>query len=457
MNEVAREVPLGKEPPAGAPASAIRGATLTYVADPFAAGLAHAMRYESDAVVLMTGGRITAHGPARDLLPTLPAGTPVTTYANAVIVAGFLDAHVHYPQTAIIGAYGAQLLQWLERYAFPAEAAFRDPAHAREVARVYLRENLRNGITTAAVYGTVFPSSVEVFFEESERLGLRTIAGKVMMDRNAPAELLDTPQRSYDESRALIEAWHGHGRSLYAITPRFAATSSPAQLEAAGTLRREHPDCFVQTHISEQVGEVAWVKQLFPGHSGYADVYEHFGLLGRRVVLGHGIHLDEAELALLHRTGTAIAHCATSNLFLGSGLFDLRRAKAAARPVHVAIGTDIGAGSTFSILQTLAETYKIGQLQGSALDAGHAFYLATRGTAAALDLEDTIGSIAPGIEADLVVLDLHATPLMRYRMQYAEDEMEALFLLITLGDDRAVRATYVAGRLAHDRDQPEPV
>ena len=433
-------------------ATAIRGATLTFVADPFEAGVAGAMRYESDAIVVMQDGRITAHGPAGELLPALPAATPIVRYRDSIILPGFIDAHVHYAQTPIIGSWGEHLLEWLERYAFPAELAFKDPAHARAVAQIYLRENLRNGITTAAVYGTVFPSSVDALFEEAQRLGLRMIAGKVLMDRNAPAELLDTAQRGYDESKALIGRWHGQGRTLYAITPRFAATSSPAQLELAGALRREHPDCFVQTHISEQMGEIEWVKQLFPGRASYADVYDHFGLLGRRVILGHGVHLTEDELALLHRTGTAIAHCPTSNLFLGSGMFDLRRARMAPRRVHVAIGTDIGAGTTFSILQTLNETYKVAHVQGYALGPAHAFYLATLGTARALGLDGMVGSIAPGMEADLVVLDRHATPLLAYRMAHATDELEALFLLMTLGDDRAVRATWSGGRLVHDRD-----
>ena len=431
----------------------IRGATLSYVADPFAVGIERALRYESDAIVGIEDGLIILHAPVTaGLLAEIEGRFAIVRYPDAIIMAGFLDAHVHYAQTAIIGSHGEHLLDWLTKYAFPAEAAFRDPAHARTVAQAYFGENLRNGITTAMVYGTVFPQSVDVLFEESERLGLRTIAGKVMMDRNAPATLLDTAEQSYRDSKALIERWHGKGRSLYAITPRFAATSSAAQLEAAGTLRREHPDCFVQTHIAEQLDEVEWVRKLFPGRSGYADIYDHFGLLGRGVVLGHGIHLSEAELQRLHGTGTAIAHCATSNLFLGSGLFDLGRAKAAPRPVHVALGTDLGAGTTFSMLQTLNETYKVAQLKDYPLSAGHGFYLATRGSAAALGLEDRIGSLATGLEADLVVLDLHATPLMKFRMQYAKDIHDVLFLLMTLGDDRAIRATYVAGLLAHDRD-----
>jgi guanine deaminase len=271
------------------------------------------------------------------------------------------------------------------------------------------------------------------------------------MDRNAPAALCDTAQRGYDETKALIAKWHGRERALYAITPRFAASSTPAQLEAAGALRREHPDCHVQSHISENLAEVAWVKDLYPERKGYLDVYDHYGLLGRRAIYGHGIHLSEAELARMHETGTAIAHCPTSNFFLGSGAFDLGKATRKERPVRVGLATDVGGGTTLSILQTLNEAYKAAQLNGYALSAGHAFYLATRGSARALDLEDAIGSLAPGMEADLVVLDLKSTPLIAFRMKHAADLAEALFVQMTLGDDRAVRATYVAGRRVYDR------
>jgi guanine deaminase len=301
------------------------------------------------------------------------------------------------------------------------------------------------------VFCTVHPQSVDAFFEESTKLGLRMIAGKVLMDRNAPAALCDTAQRGYDESKALIAKWHGRGRSLYAITPRFAASSTPEQLAAAGTLRREHPDCFVQSHIAENLAEVAWVKQLFPERKGYLDVYDHYGLLGRRAIYGHGIHLTEGELARMHETGTAIAHCPTSNFFLGSGCFDIGKATRKERPVRVGLATDVGGGTTLSILQTLNEAYKAAQMNRYALSAGHAFYLATRGSARALDLEDTIGSIAPGLEADLVVLDLKSTPLIAFRMKHAADLAEALFVQMTLGDDRAVRATYVAGKRVYAR------
>jgi guanine deaminase len=432
--------------------TAIRGPALTYTGDPFRDGLEATIRYEPDAIVAMAGGKIAHFGAARAIRAKLPRGTKIEDYGrDALIMAGFVDTHVHYPQTGIIGAFGTQLLDWLNKYTFVAEQRFADKRHARAVARTFLGECLRNGVTTAAVFCTVHPQSVDAFFEESSNLGLRMIAGKVLMDRNAPAALCDSAQSGYDESKALISKWHGRGRALYAVTPRFAATSTPAQLEAAGALRREHPDCFVQSHISENLAEVARVKELFPERNGYLDVYDRYGLLGRRAIYGHGIHLTEAELARMHQTGTAIAHCPTSNFFLGSGAFDLAKATRKERAVRVGLATDVGGGTTLSILQTLNEAYKAAQMNGYALSAGHAFYLATRGSARALDLEDTIGSLTPGLEADLVVLDLKSTPLIAFRMRHAADLTEALFVQMTLGDDRAVRATYVAGKRVYDR------
>ena len=432
--------------------TAIRGPALTYTGDPFQEGFAATMAYEPDAIVAMADGKIAHFGPAKRIRPLLPRGTKVEDYGrDALILAGFVDTHVHYPQTGIIGAFGTQLLDWLNRYTFVAEQRFADKRHARAVARLFLGECLRNGVTTAAVFCTVHPQSVDAFFEESSKLGLRMIAGKVLMDRNAPEALRDTAQAAYDESKALAAKWHKRGRLLYAITPRFAATSTPAQLEAAGALRKEVADAFVQSHISENVAEVAWVKSLYPERKGYLDVYDHYGLLGRRTIYGHGIHLTEAELVRVHETGTAIAHCPTSNFFLGSGCFDLGKATKKGRPVRVGLATDVGGGTTLSILQTLNEAYKAAQMNGYALSAGHAFYLATRGSAWALDLEDRIGSLAPGMEADLVVLDLKSTPLIDFRMKHAADLDEALFVQMTLGDDRAVRATYVAGKRAYDR------
>ncbi len=414
------------------------------------------MVHEPDAIVAMQDGHISHVGPAGQIAPLLPPGTEIRDFGpDALISAGFIDSHVHFPKMLMIAAHGAQLLDWLNRYTFPTELKYVDKEFARDVARVFLRENLRNGITTSCVYCTVHPQSVDALFEEAEKLGLRLAAGKVLMDRNAPQALCDTAQSGYDESQALIAKWHGRGRLLYAITPRFAGTSSPEQLSAAGALWRAHRDCLMQTHIAETEDEVAWIKELFPDRRNYLDVYDHHGLCGQRAVFGHGIWLDEAELQRLHASGAAIAHCPTSNFFLGSGAFNLARALKSERPVRVGLGTDIGAGTSFSILATLGGAYKAAQLNRAALAAGHAYYLATRGSARALYLDDRIGSIAPGMEADLVVLDMHSTPLIDFRMKYARDLAEQLFIQMTLGDDRAVQATYVAGRLAYSR-QPLP-
>ena len=436
----------------GAPVAAIRGPVLTFTGDPFRDGLEHTMHYESDAVVAFGGGVITHFGPADPVLRALPPGLPLTNYGkDSLICAGFIDTHVHYPQTPMIGAFGEQLLDWLSTYTYPTERKFADKAFARSVAKIFLQESLRNGITTSCVYCTVFPQSVDALFEEAERLGMRTAAGKVLMNRNAPDFLLDTTKSGYDDSKTLIRRWHGRDRLMYAITPRFAPTSTPDQLDAAASLWSEFPDCYMQTHVSENPREVAWARELFPERAGYLDVYDHHGLCRPKAIFGHGIHLTDDEMHCLHRTGSAIAHCPTSNFFLGSGHFNLHRAMHLDRPVRVGLGTDLGAGTSFSILRTLNEAYKAAQFNRNRLTAGQAFYLATRGSAHAMYIDDKVGSIAPGMEADIVVLDMKSTPLIEYRMQFAEDLHEALFVQMTLADDRAVRATYVAGTLRHER------
>ena len=432
---------------------AIRGPVLTYTGDAFRDGLESTMRYESDAIVAMAGGRITHFGPAGVVRAQLPPGTVIKEYGpDTLILAGFIDCHAHYPQTQMMAAFGGELIDWLNQHTFIAEQQFADAAHAREVAKVFLAECLRAGTTSAAVYCTVHPQSVDAFFEESSKRGLRMIAGKVLMDRNAPEALLDSPQQSYDDSKALIAKWHGRGRLSYAVTPRFAASSSREQMEMAGALWKEHPGTYLQSHVSENRAEVEWVKQLYPERAGYLDIYDHYDQLGPRSIYGHGIWLTERELQRCHDSGTAIAHCPTSNQFLGSGLFALDKALNAARPVRVGLATDIGAGTSFSMLQTLNETYKVARLNGHALSAGHAFYLATRGTAKAMYLEEHIGSIAVGMEADIIVLDLKSTPAIDYRMRRCSDIHELLFIQMTLGDDRAVLATYVAGEPVHERD-----
>ncbi|MFB9160334.1 guanine deaminase [Chromobacterium violaceum] len=430
----------------------IRGAMLTFKDDPFLRDLKDSMVYESDALIVMEDGKITAVGNASDLIGTLPAGVAVTEYKNSIIVPGFIDSHVHYPQTQIIGAYGEQLLDWLNNYTFIAEQQFAKKEHATEVAEVFLREQLKNGVTSSTVYCTVYPQSVDAFFEVASRYNMRVQAGKICMDRNAPEPLLDTPQRAYEESSALAKKWHGSGRNEYVITPRFAPTSTPEQLEMVGQLATDFPTALIQSHVSENVNEVAWVKSLYPECGSYTGVYHKYGLMRERAIYGHGIHLTDEELEIFADTKSAVAHCPTSNFFLGSGAFNVKKAKDPSRPIRVGLATDLGAGTSFSMLQTLNEAYKSAQLNGNPLSARHAFYLASRGTAEALGLADKIGTIAPGFEADLAVIDLHSTPIIDYRMKYCKDLDEALFIQMTLGDDRAIAATYVAGNKVYSRD-----
>jgi guanine deaminase len=435
---------------------ALRGSAFTFRSSPFETAPDESLVFEEDALLLVEDGRITAFGPYDALHGALPPQTEIVHYENCLISAGLIDTHVHYPQLQMIGAYGEQLLDWLNRYVFPAERQFADPHHAERVAGIFLRELLRAGTTTAAVYCTVHPSSVDAFFTEALRFNMRMIAGKVLMDRHAPAPLLDTAQRGFDESQALIRRWHGKGRLHYAVTPRFAPSCTEAQLEMAGDLLRRHSGLFMQTHLAEHPNEVAWVKELFPDRSSYLDVYQHAGLVGRRSVFGHAIHVSENDLCTCHHAGAALAHCPTSNLFLGSGLFRLFDALDRARPVRVGLGTDIGAGTSLSQLASLNEAYKIAQLAGQPLNAIQAFWLATQGGARALYLDEQVGTLAPGFEADLCILDPSATPLLRFRRAFCETPEQLLFTLMTLGDDRAVRATYANGRLVYDRDRENP-
>ncbi len=429
---------------------AIRGRILTFLGDPAEVGAAASYRYLPDGIVVIEAGMVTDVGTAAALLPTLPPDTTVDHYPEHLILPGLIDTHIHYPQTQVIGSYGAQLLEWLQKYTFVEEQKFQAPAHAERVARFFLDELLRNGTTTAVVYCTVRPESVEAFFAESERRNTRMIAGKVMMDRGAPEGLLDTAETGYRESKALLRRWHGRGRQLYAITPRFALTSTEAQLQAAGALVREHPDAYMQTHLAENLDEIATARRLYPAASSYTDIYDRYGLLGPRSLFGHCIHLDAAELERLSATGSIAVFCPTSNLFIGSGLFDLAMLRDAARPVRVGLATDVGGGTSYSMLRTAAEAYKVLQLRRQNLPALAAFHMMTLGNARCLGLEDRIGAIAPGREADLVVLDARATPAMAHRMETIQDDLEEeLFVLMTLGDDRSVRATYVAGERLH--------
>ena len=428
--------------------TAFRSEFVDFVGDPATLGEA-AHRHFTDGLLVVRDGRVSALGPAAELLATLPSAVTVTDYRGKLILPGLVDTHVHYAQTDIIASYGAQLLEWLERYTFPAEARFDAEHHAREVAEFFLGELLRNGTTTAMVFATTHSNSVDAIFEAARARSMRLIAGKVLMDRNVPEAVRDTADSGYADSKALIARWHGRDRLLYAVTPRFAPTSTERQLELCGRLLDEHPDVFLQSHVAENRGEVAWVAELYPWSRSYLDVYDHYGLLRPRAVYAHCIHLDAADRQRMAATGAAMSFCATSNLFLGSGLFDVRAAQDAG--VRAGLGTDVGGGTSLSMLRTLDESYKVCQLAGQTLSPLRAFYLATLGGATALYLEDRIGSFAIGKEADFVVLDPAATPLLARRMPRTTTLAEKLFAFMIMGDDRAVYATHVLGAPAHLR------
>ena len=428
---------------------AFRAQILHCLKDPGDSATSANVEYFADGLLLIDNGRVTAVGPAQQLLTDLADDVEVIDYSDKLIVPGFVDTHIHYVQTDIIAAHGKQLLDWLETYTFPAERRFADAAHAQEVAEFFVRELLRNGTTMALVLGSVHAVSADAIFQAAADAGMRLIAGKVMMDRNCPEYLRDTAQTGYAQSRELIERWHKHERLLYAITPRFAPTSSDAQLQRAGELAGEYPDVYVHTHLAENLDEVAWVKKLFPDSRSYLDVYERHGLLRERSLYAHSIHLDDTDRERFVATGAAVSFCPTCNLFIGSGLFDLREAWR--RGMRVGLGTDVGGGTTFNMLQVLNEAYKVAQLRGFNLSPFRALYLATLAGAEALYLDDKAGNLQPGKEADFLVMDLAATPLLARRTAAARDIAEVLFALIMLGDDRCVAATYLQGERAHQR------
>jgi guanine deaminase len=422
---------------------AIRGRVLTFLRAPNGAGDAGSYRYLDDGVILVWDGKIDAVGPAAELTPRLTAGVPVEHFPHALIMPGFIDPHIHYPQTQVIASYGAQLLEWLEKYTFVEEQKFADPQHAARNAEFFLDELARNGTTTAVAYCTAHPGSAEALFAAAHKRNVGMIAGNAVMNRNAPPGLLAPGPTAIADSRDLIRRWHGKGRQRYAVTPRFAITSTEEQLAELGALLAEFPTVLMQTHLAENLDEIAAVKRTFPNDPSYTAVYGRFGLLGPRSLLGHCIHLGKDEIALLRDTRSVAVFCPTSNLFIGSGLFDY--AGLAAAGVRIALATDVGGGTSYSMLRTAAEAYKVMQLRGQNLAALAAFDLMTRGNAAALGIENEIGAVTPGAFADLVVLDARSTPAMAHRMETVRDLEEELFVLMTLGDDRAVRQTYIAG------------
>ncbi|MEM6595346.1 MAG: guanine deaminase [Pseudomonadota bacterium] len=422
------------------------GQTLSFDADPFVEGMG-AARHERRGAVVVESGRVAWVGPA-DARPQTPQDV-IHDYGDKLICAGFIDAHVHHPQTAMIASWGKRLIDWLNDYTFPEEARLADPDYARAIARSYCDLALANGTTTMCSFATVHATSVDSFFEEAQLRRMRAITGKTCMDFEVPDNLRDTAQSAYDDSKALLEKWHGVDRLGYAITPRFSPTSTQAQLVALGQLWQEHPECLMQTHLSEQVEEIAWVKRLFPEARDYLDTYEMHGLLDARGLFGHAIHLEPRERDRLREIGASVVHCPTSNTFIGSGLFDMTGLKTSG--LSVGLATDTGGGSSFSMLRTMAAAYEVAQLRGHALHPAELIWLATCGSSRALHLEEQIGNLAPGMEADLVVLDLASTPAIAQRHARAESFWEAVFPTIMMGDDRAVTKTWVNGKPMTER------
>ncbi|WP_417689278.1 guanine deaminase [Roseibium sp.] len=424
-------------------AKLLRGRILSFNAEPQGPEDHDAFDYIEDGALLIEDGLIAARGDYAAIKTMAPAGTVETDHRPHLITAGFIDTHLHFPQVQVIASWADQLLDWLNDYTFPAEQRFADRAHGERIAKGFYDLLISNGTTTAVAYCSSHPNSVEAYFSEAERRGMRMLGGKTMMDRGAPEALCDTAQSSYDDSKALLAKWNGRGRANYVITPRFAITSTPEQLEAAGALLKEHPDCHLQTHINENHNEIAYTRELYPQAKDYLGVYEDFGLLGPRTLLGHCIHMTEREKAVMQETASVAVFCPTSNLFLGSGLFN--RADLQASGVRMGIATDIGGGTSYSMLSTLDEGYKVLQLQRQRLHPLQTFFWATLGNAEALSLEDKIGNLNAGTEADLIVLDARATLPMCLRMETATSLSDELFVLQTLGDDRAIVETYVAG------------
>ncbi|MEL6451910.1 MAG: guanine deaminase [Pseudomonadota bacterium] len=419
----------------------LTGHVLQFSGDPFTGPWQDAVTIAENSAVLIEDGQIAALGDAARV-----AGPDVTyhTHPGRLILPGFVDAHVHYPQTAIIASWGKRLIDWLNTYTFPEEMRLADPAYARDIAARYLDLVLDHGTTSVASFCTIHPGSVDALFAAAQARGMAIVAGKTCMDRNAPEGLRDDARRAYDDSKALLERWHGTGRARYAITPRFSPTSTPDQLAALGALWAEHPDVLMQTHLSEQVDEVAWVRALYPEARDYLDTYEAHGLLGARGVYGHAIYLEPREVDRLAEIGAAVVHCPTSNTFIGSGLFDLIGLARAGQ--RVGLATDTGGGSSFSMLRTMAAAYEIAQLRGAAVHAAQLLWLATAGSALALHRGDEIGTLAPGRAADICVLDLASTPAIAQRAAQADSLWDAVFPTIMMGDDRAVAQVWVNGQ-----------
>jgi guanine deaminase len=425
----------------------LRASLLDFTADPSHA--TGAVRWIDDGLVVIDNGRVTACGEYAALAATLAADQRIDDWRGCIVTPGFIDTHLHLPQIDVIASPAAGLLQWLERHTFPAEAAFADAQVCSEAATFFLDELARQGTTSACVFGTVHAQSVQALFEQALARDIRLVAGKCLMDSHAPANLRDTADGGVQSSADLAQHWHGRGRLGYAITPRFAATSSRRQLELAGELARARPDLAIQSHVAENLDEVRWIAELFPEARSYLDVYDRYGLLRDGAVYAHCIHLDAADRQRMAQSRALASVCASSNLFLGSGLFDVDAALDAG--MALSLGTDVGGGQSFSMFAAMRSTHEVARMRGQAVSALQLWYWATQGAARALGWSSRVGTLAVGSEADLIVIDPAATPLLARRtalLRHAECVEELLFALLVLGDDRAVCETFIAGRPA---------
>ncbi len=399
--------------------------------------------HKKGAIVVSAAGKIIWSGPSRKL-PKEYAKLNALDHGESLVMPGFIDPHIHFPQYRMLAAPGKDLLDWLTRFTFAEEAQFSDSNHAQRAAKIFLSLLLANGTTSASVFCSSHVESVDALFSIAEQFDMMLIAGKTMMDVNAPDGVRDTARQSYDDSNALIERWHGKQRLQYAITPRFAVTSSAEQLQLAGDLLKANPGMIMQTHLSENHAEIAMVAKQFPKARDYTDVYDSFGLLGSSSLFGHGIHLSDVEKTRLAETGSRIIHCPTSNTFLGSGLFNLKAASDAG--IKVGLATDIGGGLSYSMLATMAEGYKVAMLNGYKPTIAQMYHMATLGNAECLNIGGNTGSFDEGKWADIIVLNPQATHIQRFRQQLSENIKDTLFSLMMLGDDRSIMATYVAGK-----------
>ncbi len=422
----------------------IKGQTLSFSAD----GVA--IHEAKGAVVVGDDGTILWSGP-QSLLPHAFRQMEVHDYGAMIVMPGFIDAHIHFPQYRMLAAPGKDLLDWLTRFTFPEESRYGDRAYAAAAAEIFLARLFQHGTTSALAFCSVHKTCADALFAAAQAKGMALVTGKTMMDRNAIPAVEDTPETGARETEELYQAWHGKGRLRYAVTPRFAITSTAAQLKLSGELLASLKGSLMQTHLSESPGEIAFVKQLFPNAKDYTDVYDSFGLLSERSLVAHGIHLSERECARLSETGSTVVHCPTSNTFLGSGLMSIPYLSEKDRPVHLGVATDVGGGTGYSMLATLGEAYKVQMLTGYKPTAAELFAMATRGNAERLKIGHETGSIEVGKFADLVVLDLTATPVLASRQEVSTSLEDVLFSLMILGDDRAIRATYVAGHRVHER------